>query len=140
MYLTATNLSDGYISGTGSTENPYLEFPINVASDKQSFKWNPLSYNGADYYPTAMYFMYGYGYAAGYTNASELSFTKGYTEPAQTASVKAGQANSKPVQMSSANGRAHKASSPAKRKTSFKAMKKFNKLTYEIKQLKQNAK
>ena len=140
MYLTATNLSDGYISGTGSTENPYLEFPINVASDKQSFTWNPLSYNGADYYPTAMYFMYGYGYAAGYTNASELSFTKGYTEPAQTASVKAGQANSKPVQMSSANGRAHKASSPAKRKTSFKAMKKFNKLTYEIKQLKQNAK
>ncbi|MGN1216127.1 MAG: hypothetical protein ACI4TJ_07765, partial [Candidatus Cryptobacteroides sp.] len=79
MYLAAIG-EDGYISRLYDNEDCTL--PCEVAPDKDSFVIKPYIYNGNPYYLTGVYSYYGYIYTTDLKISSELTLTRGWTEPA----------------------------------------------------------
>ena len=108
-------------------------FPVSVSDDANTVTVNPYIHEDTEYFLNGMYSNYGYMYPTNNKITSALTLTKGWTEEGTApASVKsAGNAAPEMISIPSVNGMKEARISPAKRKTSFKAMVKYNKVTVQ---------
>ena len=108
-------------------------FPVSVSDDANTVTVNPYIHEDTEYFLNGMYSNYGYMYPTNNKITSALTLTKGWTEEGTApASVKsAGNAAPQMISIPSVNGMKEARISPAKRKTSFKAMVKYNKVTVQ---------
>ena len=109
-------------------------FPVSVSDDANIVTVNPYIHEDTEYFLNGMYSNYGYMYPTNNKITSALTLTKGWTEEGTApASVKsAGNAAPEMISIPSVNGMKEARISPAKRKTSFKAIKKYEKAEYSI--------
>ena len=109
-------------------------FPVSVSDDANTVTVNPYIHEDTEYFLNGMYSNYGYMYPTNNKITSALTLTKGWTEEGTApASVQsAGNAAPEMISIPSVNGMKEARISPAKRKTSFKAIKKYGKAEYSI--------
>ena len=137
-------VADAYINVLADGSD--VLFPVSVSDDANTVTVNPYIYEDTEFYLNAMYSAYGYMYTPNNSKiTSALTLTKGWTDEGATpASVKsAGNAAPQMIGIPSVDGSKAGSISPAKRKTSFKAMKKYGKAEYSIvtrEQLEKNVK
>ena len=137
-------VADAYINVLADGSD--MLFPVSVSDDANTVTVNPYIYEDTEFYLNAMYSAYGYMYTPNNSKiTSALTLTKGWTDEGATpASVKsAGNAAPQMIGIPSVDGSKAGSISPAKRKTSFKAMKKYGKAEYSIvtrEQLEKNVK
>lgn len=133
LYLTGIGTKDGEVGYVSVGENGEdAIFPIKLSgTDNASFSIEPFVYDGCSYYLNGMYFYGVSGYTPSYKNVSPLSFTKGWNgNAAGTKSVSdASEAFKAQIRVNAVSGSNFNYFTPAKRKTSIKAMTKYNKVT-----------
>lgn len=127
-----------YLAGVADAYINVLEdgsdvlFPVSVSDDANTVTVNPYIYEDTEYFLNGMFSNYGYMYPTNYKITSALTLTKGWTETAPASVKSAGNAAPEKISIPSVNGMKEARISPAKRKTSFKAIKKYGKAEYSI--------
>ena len=129
FYMVGANKDAGYCSVGVGGEN--AEFPLAIADDHSTFTIKPFVYDDVNFFLNCFYFSYGNGYYSEYLLTGESVLTKGWTEPAdpEVSTAKTESKALKAVNKSRSNSNSNFS---AKRKTSFKALPKYEKRNHKI--------
>lgn len=130
-YLAAFNSDAGYMSVGVDDENEYI--PVTVASGDGQITVGPLVDEDVEFLPNVVYFYYGsYVYIGGKQITSAPVLTKGWT--GESASASSVSSSARPAKtFGSFNGVSSDSfAARPKSRTSFKALKKYEKSDYKI--------
>lgn len=125
-----------FLGANKSYSLPYLNegtgyFPAEVSADKNTITVKPLNYGGETYYPWAAYNYFG-SWSANARIQSEITLTRGWTEPA-AASKKSASASVQPTRIASPQGMDFSPVQRPKSRTIFTGKEKVERKTVSYK-------
>lgn len=126
IYLAA-NGPEGAAFNDGGAD---LVFPGEVAADNSTVTIKPIMVGEDPYYPSAGFNYYGMFYGPDLYVNSNLTLTKGWTEPVAPASYKAKASKSAKSRISVISATENNV--PMLRKTPLKALKSYKKVSYKV--------
>lgn len=131
LYAVGYDKNSGYLPY--APDGGYLEFPVEVSSDKNTISVNGAVYEGYTFYMNALYFSFAGGNAAGALTEGPLVLTRGWEDEEDTAAVSARSAGKQQGEaVGSAFGYGHKSAGAAKRKTPMGNVRKVNTVKYHV--------